>query len=319
MKVLVTGGAGYVGALLVPQLLAEGHQVTVLDNLMFGHGYLPTDNGNLSIINADVRDAQSYYDHLWGKDAVIYLASVSNNAMCEKDPKFSQSVNVDGFNDFVTLAKAREIKRFIYASSVAVYGSSSEEATEDMVLFPTTLYASAKAQCEGILLLHQSKDFATVRVRSASVCGYSPNIAFHLTINKMVNDAVRKGAITINGGNQKRSHIHIKDLCDFYKLMLTVPAEKISGHAFNVARENMEMLDAGALVSRETGAPVSYQPYTDDRTYSVSNTKAMEVLNFAASRTIAMGIREIYDRMKQGQWADSQDNAKYQRITDGIA
>ena len=318
MKILIPGGASYIGSWLVPHLLADGHQVTVYDTLMFGNGFLPMDNSNLKVIKADVRDSLSWGAVCEGHDTVIYLASISRELMCQQQPELAQSVNVDCFEPDVEIAKYKGVKRFIYASSVAVYGSSEVPVKEDAPLEPTTIYGKGKLACESVLKTYQSEDFTTIVTRSASVCGYAPRMRLDLTINRMVHDAYRKADITVEGGQQKRSHIHINDICDFYKLLLTQPAEFVGGRAFNVVTANQRIIDSAEMVRRiitdmGRGARIVKVPRVDDRSYAVDGS-SVAFLGFAPKKSIEDAVREIAIKFDSGYWKDSLTNPIYQNM-----
>ena len=316
MRILVSGGASYIGSWLVPHLLAEGHQITVYDTLMFGNGFLPTDNANLKIVKADVRDQDKWREVCRGQETVIYLASISRELMCQQHPELAKSVNVDCFSPDVKIAKEEGVKRFIYASSVAVYGSSETPLKEDSKLAPTTIYGQGKEACERVLWEEESPEFTTIATRSASVCGYAPRMRLDLTINRMVHDACRKGVITVEGGQQKRSHVHISDICDFYKLLLTAPKNLVSGEAFNVVRDNQTILESAHLVSEtlERVIAISASKRVDDRSYAVDGRK-VQTLGFSPKRGIEEAIREIGMKFDSGYWKDSLTNPIYQNMT----
>ena len=318
MRILIPGGASYIGSWLVPHLLAEGHQVTVYDTLMFGNGFLPKDNGNLTIVKADVRDTDYWQKACAGHDTVIYLASISRELMCQQQPELAQAVNVDCFAPDVEIAKAEGIKRFIYASSVAVYGSSETPMKEDTKQEPTTIYGQGKKACEEVLKSVQSSDFTTIVTRSASVCGYAPRMRLDLTINRMVHDAHRKGVINVEGGKQTRSHVHIQDLSDFYKLLVTAPKEKIEGQAFNVVMENQTILESARMVQQVFDITGSFiriitTPRVDDRSYAIDGEKIMD-LGFQPTRFISHAVREIAEKFESGYWKDSLTNPIYQNM-----
>lgn len=290
MRILVTGGAGYVGAMLVPRLLADGHKVTVLDAMWFGDGSLP-ENGNLISIKGDIR---SNFDTACRDiDAVIHLASLSNNDACNADPDLASAVNEDAIAHVLTVSRLAGVKRFIYASSVAAYGSSAHDAKETDPLNPTTLYAEAKEHCEHYVRAANEKGFETVIARPASVCGFSLCQRFDLTVNMMVHDAMRKGAIKVNGGDQKRSHIHMDDMIRAYKVLLEAPADKVAGETFNFVAQNLSVMETAIIVSDITEAGIEVGPATDNRSYAVDGRKAREVLGFMPEKGVRQAARDL--------------------------
>ena len=315
MNVLVPGGCGYVGAVLVPWLLAAGHKVTVFDAMWFGRGHLPADNGKLTVIKADVRDAKAFRNACANQESIIYLASLSNNDMCEKEPDLAYAVNIEAMFDIPRIAADAGVKRFIYASSVAGYSSSDTPSKESAVLWTPTPYAAGKACAEGSL---RDQHPGWTMVRSASVCGPSARMRFDTTVNMMTHDAMRRGVITVNGGAQKRSHIHIQDLCDFYRLLLDVGADRISSQVFNVVRENSTVLDSAQLVADVTGARIEVRERTDMRSYMVDGTKARELLGFVPGRTISRAVVDMKARFDSGYWKDSTTNPAYQNVVSGV-
>ncbi len=313
MKVLIPGGASYIGAWLVPQLLANGHVVTVYDHMLFGKGCLP-DNDNCKVIKADVRHLDAWTKACEGQEAVIYLASISRELMCQNNEKLAHEVNVESFRPNVLAAKMAGVKRFIYSSSVAVYGSSDHEMTEEEPIAPTTIYGRGKAACEEILADYQSDSFCCTVTRSASVCGYSPRQRFDLTINKMVHDAVKLGKITVAGGEQKRSHIGIKDISRFYRLLLEALPERVAGQTFNVVAENQSVMESALMVSRFVRTEIDVGPRTDDRSYSVDGAKSKERLGFEQTQSLSDAVMDMKIRLEVGYWKDSMTNLAYQNM-----
>jgi nucleoside-diphosphate-sugar epimerase len=276
LKVLIIGGCGYIGSVLTP-LLVKSHHVTTYDMLHM----------------QDVRSTELFRRFCEGKDAVIYLAAMSNNDWYEKNLLVGDDINRNCFPAAIDAAKRAGVKRFIYASSVAAYGSSDKELNEDDVLNPSTLYGHAKVYCENWILANQCNEVTCTVTRSASVCGWSPRMRNDLTVNKMVHDAMTEGVITVNGGDQVRSHVHILDLCDFYALLLEAPIEKIAGQAFNVVFENHKVADTARMVANIIGSRIVTLPYTDDRSYAVCGKKAQQVLGWMPKRTIADAVKDI--------------------------
>lgn len=317
MKILVPGGCGYVGALLVPQLLADGHKVRVYDTQWFGDGSLP-DNGSLEVLKADIRDLENFKEACRDIEAVIFLASLSNNAMSEVNYPVFNEVNGVAAGECMKDAKAAGVRRFIYASSVAGYSTGDRWATEEDNIYPHTHYSLTKKACEEMLKVLRSDDFETVVTRAATVCGYSPHMRFDTTVHKMINDAWNKGIITVNGGEQYRAHVHIKDLCAFYRHLLKNP--NVSG-VFNVCSENQRVVDTAQLVVKvlrdfKATPMINVSPATDNRSYSVDSAKLASV-GFECKWPIEAAIMEVAARFSAGQWKDSYNDAK-QNIATGL-
>ena len=170
-NILITGGAGYVGAVLVPRLLKEGYRVTVLDLMIYGEDVLPTHR-RLNVVKGDIRDQTLLKEIIPGHDALIHLACVSNDPSFELNPKLGKSINLDSFRPLVEISRRMGVARFIYASSSSVYGIKEEkDVHEGMMLEPLTDYSRFKAECEKILSEYQSDNFTTVTIRPATVCG----------------------------------------------------------------------------------------------------------------------------------------------------
>ena len=299
-KVLITGGAGYVGHVLTPRLLAAGYEVTVYDKLFFGCR-LPNDP-RLRVVQGDIRDTAMLATLLVGQDAVLHLACISNDASFELDERLSKTINYDCFEPLVIAAKHAGVKRFVYCSSSSVYGvSNSPQVTEDHPLVPLTLYNKFKGMCEPLLWKHMTDDFTTVAIRPATVCGYSPRTRLDLSVNILTNHAVNKGTITVFGGLQMRPNLHIEDMVDAYQLMLTAPHEKIHGEVFNIGFENHSIADLARVVQRvvreeipERGeVDIVTTPSDDNRSYHVNSDKIHRVLGYRPKRTIEDAIRDL--------------------------
>jgi nucleoside-diphosphate-sugar epimerase len=300
--VLITGGAGYVGSLLTPQLLDLGYTVTVYDMLYYGDEFLPRGSPRLRIIKGDIRDAGKLGESCKGVDTIINLGCISNDASFELDENLSTSVNLDAFEPMVIAAKKAGVKRFINASSSSVYGvSDAPDVTEDHPLVPLTLYNKYKGMCEPLLFKHQSKDFVCVTIRPATLCGYAPRQRLDLSVNILTNHAVNAGKITVFGGSQLRPNLHVQDMVDIYKLLLEVPSEKIAGQIFNVGFMNMSIMDIAKLVKKvveeifpEKGEiPLVTTPSDDLRSYHVNSDKVRKVLGFEPKHTVEDAIRDL--------------------------
>ena len=247
-NIFITGGAGYVGSVLVPKLLDKGYTVTVLDLMIYGEDVLPTHE-RLNAVKGDIRDQALLQKLLPGQDAVIHLACISNDPSFELNPDLGKSINLDAFEPLVRISKENGVKRFIYASSSSVYGIKEEpNVTEDMLLEPLTDYSKFKAQCEEILDGFQSDDFTTVTIRPATVCGYGKRLRLDLSVNILTNLAVNKGEITVFGGTQKRPNIHIEDMTDLYMQLLELPKERIAGKIWNAGYDNFTISEIADMV-----------------------------------------------------------------------
>src|SRR5215471_7790845 len=192
-RIFVSGGAGYCGSRLVPQLLAHGYKVTVYDILYFGDHFLPKHHPQLKVIEGDIRDTAKLAASVAGHEAFVSLACISNDASFELDERLSSSINFDAFEPMVLAAKNAGVRRFVYASSSSVYGVSDQpEVTEDHPLVPVTLYNKYKGMCEPLLFKHQSPEFTCVTIRPATICGYGARTRLDLSVNILTNLAVNK-------------------------------------------------------------------------------------------------------------------------------
>jgi nucleoside-diphosphate-sugar epimerase len=318
--VLVTGGTGYVGSLLVPQLIDLGYQVTVYDTMFFGNESLFKKHPRLKVHEGDIRDTDKLFESMAGVDAVINLACISNDASFELDEALSTTINLDAFEPMVIAAKKAGIRRFIYASSSSVYGvSESPDVTEEHPLVPLTLYNKYKGMCEPLLFKHQSKDFVTVVIRPATLCGYAPRQRLDLSVNILTNHAINAGKITVFGGSQKRPNLHVQDMCDVYKLLLEVPDEKIAGQIFNAGFQNLSIMEIAHLAKKvvqqefpEKGdIPIVTTPTDDIRSYHVNSDKITRVLGFKPRFSVEDAIRDLCKAFKAGKLPNSMQDTFY--------
>lgn len=312
-RIFVTGGAGYVGSVLVPKLLALKYKVTVLDLMLYGSEVL-NDHPNLVKIKGDIRDRELLSKTLPGHDVVIHLACISNDPSFELNPDLGKSINLDAFEPLVRISKESGVNRFIYASSSSVYGiKESPEVTEDMELEPLTDYSKFKAMCEKILMKYQSDNFTTVTIRPATVCGYGKRLRLDLTVNILTNNAINNRKITVFGGVQKRPNIHIEDMADAYILMLEVPKDKIAGKIYNVGFENFSVSEIAEMVKNIIGDDIEIvtSPSNDLRSYHISSRKILNELGFKPKRNIEDAVRDLKEAFDRGDIPDSMNNEKY--------
>ena len=256
-KILITGGAGYVGAQLTPLLLNRGYEVTVIDLMIYGDDVLQKHN-NLNIIKGDIRDQDLLKEIIPNHNSVIHLACISNDPSFELNPVLGKSINLDAFKPLVEISKQNRVDKFIYASSSSVYGIKKEKnVTEDISLDPLTDYSKFKADCEKILFEYHSEDFTTVVIRPATVCGYSKRQRLDVVVNILTNLAYHKREITVFGGEQLRPNIHIMDMVNAYVLLLEQPKEKVAKKIFNASYENQKVIDLALIVKDVIGDDVN--------------------------------------------------------------
>jgi len=315
-SIFVTGGAGYVGSVLVPKLLAEGHRVTVLDLMIYGDNTLD-DHPNLNKLKGDIRDTELLKKIIPGHDSVIHLACISNDPSFELNPALGKSINLDAFSPLVEISKEASVKRFIYASSSSVYGIKEEkDVHEEMTLEPLTDYSKFKADCETILSSFHDDNFITVTLRPATVCGYSRRQRLDVVVNILTNLAYHKREISVFGGSQLRPNIHIQDMADAYMVILDAPDEKISQKVFNVGCENHSVLELAKtvqeVVSRDVKLVVT--PTDDLRSYHVSSAKILKELGFATKHTIKQASIDLVQAFEKGLLPNSLEDERYFNI-----
>lgn len=318
-RVLVTGGAGYVGSRLVPKLLNAGIGVNVLDLYLYGHEPLADvrENGLLREVVGDLRDTAAVADALSGCDAVVHLACISNDPSFELDPQLGRSINFDAFRPLVQAAKENGVTRFIYASSSSVYGLKDEpDVTEDMSLEPLTDYSKFKALCEDVLQEEREDGFTTLILRPATVCGYAPRLRLDLTVNILTNHAVNNGKIRVFGGSQLRPNIHIDDMTDLYLHCLQAPPERIDGKTYNAGYENRSVMDIAEMVRGVVGSSVdiAVEPTDDLRSYHISSALIGSELGFRPRHTIPDAAEGLIEAFAAGAVEAPMTNSKLYNI-----
>ncbi len=317
--VLVTGGAGYVGAVLVPKLLHAGYFVKVIDLFLYGDHVLSSvkDHPGLEQIKGDIRDSKLLRRIIPGCDSIIHLACISNDPSFELNPELGKSINYDAFIPLVDIARDDGVNRFVYASSSSVYGVKKEiNVTEDLSLEPLTDYSKYKALCEEILLKKRTDSFKTLILRPATVCGYSPRMRFDLTVNILTNHAVNKGKITVFGGAQMRPNIHIEDMTDIYVKSLQWSDSDINGKVYNAGYHNHSVRDIANIVRDVVGenVEIATQSTEDERSYHISSKKIREELNFESRHTVIEAVNDLLVAFSRGLFHNSLEDEMYFNI-----
>lgn len=318
-KIFVTGGAGYVGARLIPALLENGYQVNVLDLYIYGKQVFGEYHGhkNLREIQGDIRDANVVREAMTGCDAVIHLACISNDPSFDLDPELGKSINFDAFRPMVKIAKELGVKRFVYASSSSVYGiKETPNVTEELALEPLTDYSKYKADCEVVLKEEAKPGFETVIIRPATVCGYSSRLRLDLTVNILTTHAFYNKKIKVFGGAQYRPNIHIEDMVDAYLCVLAADKAAVDGKTFNVGYQNLPVAEIADLVKQQFNETIDIEvvPTNDNRSYHVSSDKIKRELGFSPKRTIEDAIRDLKAAFEDKLVTDPFNNEIYYNI-----
>jgi nucleoside-diphosphate-sugar epimerase len=314
--VYVTGGGGYVGAVLVPKLLAADYNVRVLDLFIYGEHVLPKHE-HLELIKGDLRDAKLLAKTIPGTDAVIHLACISNDPSFELDPTLGKSINFDSFEPLVKIARDSGVRRFIYASSSSVYGVKKEEnVTEDLPLEPLTDYSRFKAMCEDVLTKYYAPGFTCCTIRPATVCGYSPRLRLDLTVNILTNHAINKGKITVFGGEQLRPNLHIEDMTDLYLRLLEAPDKQIDRKTWNAGYHNLKVSKIAELVRSVVGKNIAIvtEPTNDNRSYQVSSEKIAREFGFKPRHTVENAIGDLKAAFESGKVPNAMTDSRYYNV-----
>jgi nucleoside-diphosphate-sugar epimerase len=299
MKILLTGGCGYVGTPLTLSLLDQGHTVTVVDLQWFGN-FLPT-HPNLTVIKEDVRHADRI--PMAGIDVVMHLANIANDPCSDLNSKLNWEVNTLASMLLVERAIAHRVPQFIFASSGSVYGVKEEaEVTEDLPLVPISDYNKTKMVSERVLLSYADKICVNV-IRPATVCGYSPRMRLDLSVSLLTMQALVKQKITVFGGDQTRPNIHLKDMIRVYHHFLE-HGLKLPG-VFNAGFENISILDIADRVKRHLPAEVIVTPSNDPRSYRLSSKKLLST-GFAPRHTVEDGICDVIAAYRDGRLRDEE-------------
>tara|TARA_B100000767_G_scaffold274690_1_gene308522 strand:+ start:2438 stop:3418 length:981 start_codon:yes stop_codon:yes gene_type:complete len=309
-KIFITGGAGYVGSKLVPKLLDLGHEVTVLDLMIYGEEVLDV-NKKLNKITGDIRDVGLLEKAIPGHDILIHLACISNDPSFELNPTLGKSINLDAFEPLVKVCVKNNVNKFIYASSSSVYGIKEEKnVTEDMKLEPLTDYSKFKGDCEKILNSYKSDNFITTTIRPSTVCGYARRQRLDLVVNILTNHAFHNREIKVFGGDQLRPNVHIDDMVESYLAVINADSKKINGEIFNVGFKNQSVNELANDVKEIIGSDIKIinTKSDDNRSYHVSSEKIKETLGFETKYTVKDAVLDLKIAFEQKSLLDTFDN-----------
>lgn len=298
-RVLVTGGAGYLGSVVVTQLLARGFHVRILDCLLFGGESIETlrSHANCEFILGDVRDIGTSVRAMDGCDTVIHLAGIVGDQACEANRELTLDVNAAATRMLAEVAPSCGIRRFLFASSCSVYGSSRATVAESSRLHPLSLYAQTKVDSERILLDACTCGFAPTVLRLGTLFGVSPRMRFDLVLNLLAARAVSAGRITVRNGGQWRPFVHVRDAARAFLACLESPAERVSGEIFNVGSSflNAQIRQLGEIVADLVPGTDVTEIYDrlDQRSYRACFDKTERILGFVCRETLEAGVREV--------------------------
>lgn len=300
MNILVTGGAGYLGSVLVRLLLSEGHEVRVLDRLLYGdEGIkgLEDEYKNYEFQHGDVRHTEDVIAAVQGVDAIIHLAGIVGDEACARNPAMTVGQNYLSTAQLAFVAKYYHIKRFVFASSASVYGQSSieEPLSENAELNPVSMYAEDKLRSERMLLNMADDEFRPIILRMGTLFGYSPRMRLDLALNTLTARASKQGEFTIFGGTQWRPFLHVEDAARAYMKAITAD-DKSCAEIYNVSTVNITVGDLGELIRRIVGPDIeiNYRDTEKDmRSYMLKTSKVKSGLGWSPVKTIEDGIKEI--------------------------
>jgi nucleoside-diphosphate-sugar epimerase len=311
--ILVTGGAGYVGSVVVDELLAEGHRVRAFDSLL--HGSVPSllqswGDDRFQFMRGDVRDAAARQEALADVEAVLHLAAIVGDPACSREPDAAREVNVEGTRGLLDDAERAGVQRCVIASTCSNYGKMADNdvyATEEFDLRPVSLYAETKVAAE-LDALARADQFATCCLRFATVYGVSPRMRFDLTVNEFTREVALGKELVVFGEQFWRPYVHVRDAARAARLALSAPLEQVRGEVFNVGStdENYRKLDLVELLKlRDPSAKISFVHKDEDpRDYRVSFEKVKERLGFDVARSVDDGIGEVMTLLESGFLVD---------------
>ncbi len=316
MNVLVTGGAGYIGSILVPLLLERGHHVRVLDSLLHGGQSMLGfwSHPEFEFLKGDVRDSATRVAAIDGMEAVVHLAAIVGDPACARDPETAAAVNREASLALIEACQAAGLHRFIFASTCSNYGRMEDPTSyvdETSTLSPVSLYAETKVAVEQFLLDMQGASLVPTVVRFATVYGVSPRMRFDLTVNEFALELATAKKLDVFGEQFWRPYVHVRDTARAVAMVLDAPDAKVNGEVFNVgdSAENYQKKQLVDLIMPLVpDATVEYVSRNEDpRDYRVAFEKIQQQLGFDVSRTVPDGIQEVIDLVREELISDYSD------------
>jgi nucleoside-diphosphate-sugar epimerase len=303
MKVIITGGAGYLGSVLTALLLAEGHQVRVLDSLAHGGESLlgAWCHPGFEFVRGDIRDRATVKAALSGRDAVVHLAAIVGDPACARNPDLARAVNLDAALQLIEESKQAGVARFVFASTCSNYGRMKDAdryVDEESELSPVSLYAETKVAVEMALLKSRDNNgWSPTPLRFATIYGVSPRMRFDLTVNEFTLEMLTRKHLKVFGEQFWRPYVHVRDAARGIAMVLQSPTAKVAGRVFNVGAtdQNFQKQQLVELIQPYAqDAVVEFVAKTEDpRDYRVSFSRIAGELGFETSRSVPQGIAEI--------------------------
>jgi nucleoside-diphosphate-sugar epimerase len=320
LKILITGGAGYLGSTLTARLLAEGNKVRVLDRLAYGGDALlgVWCHPELEFICGDIQDRATLRTAVAGQDAVVHLAAVVGDPACARQPDLARATNLDASQALIAESRRAGVGRFIFASTCSNYGKMQDAeryVDEESELRPVSLYAETKVAVETALLQGGcSGVWCPTPLRFATLYGVSPRMRFDLTVNEFTMEMLTKKRLKVFGQQFWRPYVHVSDAARAIQLVLSSPVATVGGRVFNVGATDQNFQKQQLVEMIKPHAPdavVEFVHKTEDpRDYRVSFARIGKDLGFQSTRTVAEGIGEIARLVQQNVIANFAD-AKY--------
>jgi nucleoside-diphosphate-sugar epimerase len=306
---LVTGGAGYLGSIVVDELLARGHRVRAVDSLL--HGSVPSlmlawGHEGFEFVRGDVRDRSLMTSLLEDVDGLVHLAAIVGDPACARQPDLAKEVNQDATSALLDDARSAGVERFVFASTCSNYGKLAGDhyATEEFELAPVSLYAETKVGAELEVLAAGDGELVPTCVRLATVFGTSPRMRFDLTVNEFTRDVALEQDLVVYGEQFWRPYVHVRDAARAIVTVLGAARDQVAGQVFNVGdtQENYRKLDLVELLrQRFPNARVEFVYKDEDpRDYRVSFEKLKSILGFGVERRVENGIDEMVALLNSG-------------------
>lgn len=320
-KVLVTGGAGYVGSVLVRKLLDKGYDVRVYDRMIFGDRSLNDIKKAIELVRGDIREIKS--KHLKGIDAIIHLAGFSTEPTSQYDPRLTDVINHLSTEHLAKLARKQGIRRFVYASSCSVYFSfntplNPSPSHENEIVNPISSYSITKRCSEQVLWGMTNSDFKPTIFRKGTVYGYSPKMRYDLVFNSFVKDAFFKKTLTVDAaGEIWRPLIDIQDVADIYIKAIELPLGKVGGKIFNMVDKNWKIGDLAKKVKdivrkkKKIKISLDIKPYGITRNYKADYSVFKKTFQFKSSRNLEKALLEMWENFEKNKKHDPHHHIHY--------